>query len=253
VFTSLSLELEKWCSEGLTAQFWWRDDDVQHPSLQLDQLLGISAQHSVALSLATIPQGVSAELVRALSRSQEVSILQHGFNHQNHAPATERKMELGWHRPAELIVEQISKGRSTLQSLFGEQFVGVMVPPWNRIDSRVVGRLPGIGLYGLSTLGPRDTAQPSVLQQVNVHVDIINWREGCCFAGEQACTGQIVSHLSAKREGRADPAEPTGIMSHHLVHDAGCWAFLDQLFTYFKQQENIQIVSAEEVFSNNPI
>ena len=27
----------------------------------------------------------------------------------------------------------------------------------------------------------------------------------------------------------ADPTEPTGLLSHHLVHDEACWDFLDRL------------------------
>jgi len=31
--------------------------------------------------------------------------------------------------------------------------------------------------------------------------------------------------------GRADPDEPTGMLTHHQRHDVGCWDFLNQLLS----------------------
>lgn len=249
MFESLNGELKKWSDSDKLAEFWWRDDDAQKPSAQLDQLLAIGDRHQVALSLATIPDGVEASLVDELSGRELVSILQHGYSHRNYAPETERKMELGWHRSSAQIMGQVHSGLTSLRTLFGEQFNAIMVPPWNRIDQRVVECLKGAGLNGLSTLGPRNQYCPvEGIKQVNVHVDIINWKQGRRFAGEAACIEQIVAHLSAKREGQVDSDEPTGIMSHHLVHDTGCWDFLDELFGFLACQSNAQVLAAGQIF-----
>ncbi|MCP4010378.1 MAG: hypothetical protein GY726_12810 [Proteobacteria bacterium] len=249
MFGALLDELEKWSDTGKVAEFWWRDDDAQKSTKQLEQLLVISDRHRAAVSLATIPHGVQVSLAEVLSGRDQVSILQHGFSHRNYAPPTERKMELGWHRDDEQILGQIQVGLGELEGLFGEQLVPVMVPPWNRIDSRVVEKLESTGLRGLSTLGPRKQQFAAQgLKQVNVHVDIINWKQGRCFAGENNCIEQIIAHLSAKRAGLADPGEPTGIMSHHLVHDAGCWAFLDELFGFLRNRSSTSLISAGKIF-----
>ncbi len=249
-FKLLQNELDKWAASSRVAEFWWRDDDAQKPSVQLDQLLAISDKHNVSLALATIPDGVQAGLVECLGGRDQVYVLQHGFSHQNFAPETERKMELGWHRSGTQIKTQIAAGFADLQTLFGEQFVPAMVPPWNRIDSRVVANLNAAGLKGLSTLGPRKQVFPvDGVKQINVHVDIINWKQGRRFAGAEACEIQIASHLSAKRERQADPQEPTGIMSHHLVHDAACWDFLDEVFEFLNAQKNVQILDVSSIFT----
>ncbi len=249
MFGALVDELEKWPDTGNVAEFWWRDDDAQKPTEQLERLLVISGRHRAAVSLATIPHGVQVSLAEALSGRDQVSILQHGFSHRNYALFTERKMELGWHRDGEQILGQIQMGLGELEGLFGEQLVPVLVPPWNRIDSRVVEKLKNTGLRGLSTLGPRKQKFAAQgLKQVNVHVDIINWKQGRCFAGENNCIEQIIAHLSAKRAGLVDPDEPTGIMSHHLVHDAECWAFLDELFGFLLSQPGTSLVSARKIF-----
>ena len=159
-------------------------------------------------------------------------------------------MELGWHRPEQAIRQQLRSGSLALEGLFGETFIPIMVPPWNRIDERVVSLLPTSGLTGLSTLGPRPQRHPVPgVMQLNVHGDIMNWRAGRCFAGEQACVEQILAHLRAKRRGEADPDEPTGIMSHHLVHDQGCWGFLEMLFALLVSLPQVKLVSAREVIA----
>ncbi len=252
MFGALADELEQWSDTGRVAEFWWRDDDAQKPTEQLEQLLVISGRHRAAVSLATIPHEMQVSLAEALSGCDQVCILQHGFSHRNYAPSTERKMELGWHRGGEQVLGQIQMGLADLAGLFGEQLVPVLVPPWNRIDSRVVEKLIDTDLRGLSTLGPRKQKNAAQgLKQVNVHVDIINWKQGRCFAGEKACIEQIIAHLSAKRAGLVDPDEPTGIMSHHLVHDAGCWAFLDELFGFLCSQSSTSLISARKIFSSS--
>ncbi len=249
MFKPLTDELQKWADTGKVAALWWRDDDVQKPSAQLERLLAISSRHQAAVSLAAIPDGVQVSLVEELIGHDHVNILQHGFDHRNFAPATERKMELGWHRPGEQILQQISSGLTDLTALFGAQLLPVLVPPWNRIDSRVVEGLKQAGLCGLSTLGPRKQRYAAEgLKQINVHVDIIDWKQGRCFVGESNSIEQIVAHFGAKREGRVDAEEPTGIMSHHLVHDAGCWSFLDDLFGFIRSQPAAQLFDARELF-----
>ncbi len=250
MFELLEEELLRCSDAGEVAPFWWRDDDAQSASTALDDVLEISARCRAPLSLAVVPDGLEVSLPERLTGLEHVQVLQHGFDHRNYAPADVRKMELGWHRPGEQITQQISIGFERLRALFGEQFVPVMVPPWNRIDERVIAQLQEIGFTGLSTLGPRNgLEQEAELKLVNVHVDIINWTQGRCFAGVSACEAQIVAHLSAKREGCVDANEPTGIMSHHLVHDDGCRQFLADLFEYLGTHEDAILLDAKTVFA----
>ena len=66
--------------------------------------------------------------------------------------------------------------------------------------------------------------------QCNTHVDLIAWRRGRAFIGADAAIERLVAHLKARREGAADPSEPTGILTHHLDLDAAAWQFLAELF-----------------------
>jgi len=225
---ALRAELDRWRREGRRASFWWRDDDASAPGEALDRLVALAGKHGVPLALAVIPADMDPSLADALPRRARLQLLQHGFSHRNHAPATEKKMELGPQRPRGEVARELRAGRKRLEALFGRRFLPALVPPWNRIDPALLPRLPGLGFVGLSTFRARATAAPAPgLRQVNCHIDIIDWRERR-FAGEAAALDQAVGHLAARRRAAADPTEPTGLMTHHLAHDAAAWRFLDR-------------------------
>lgn len=244
---ALETELALWRDADQAATFWWRDDDAERPGDALEQLIALSDRFHVPLALATIPAGAEPELALRVKQASAVSVLQHGFSHTSHAPASERKCELGNHRPLEEITGELKQGQLKLAELFGDAFLPVLVPPWNRLSQQVIDTLPGLGFTGLSTLGPRSREQ-GALNEVNVHADLINWKAGRCFAGEERALEQIITHLQQRRLGDVDSREPTGVMTHHLVHDAGVWAFLPRLFE-LTQRAGAHWCAAQEIFS----
>ncbi|MHA1538261.1 MAG: polysaccharide deacetylase family protein [Alphaproteobacteria bacterium] len=224
-------ELSLWASQGRQPDFWLRDDDAQEPSPALDRLLDITGANSLPLALAVIPAGAAEALAVRLEKTPQVSVLQHGYAHRNHAAAGEKKCELGSARPAEYVIADIAVGRQSLEALFGPAAMPVMVPPWNRIAPHLVPMLPEIGFCGLSRFGPRQRPPALAgLAQCNTHVDIIDWRGSRGFIGEEAALSAVAGHLADRRSGAVDADEPTGILTHHRDHDGACWDFLGALF-----------------------
>src|SRR5579872_2203932 len=152
---ALEAELDIWQSAGRTASFWWRDDDAITRTRALDRLLALSEDAPIAL--AVVPGYAERALAERLADIPAVTVLQHGWRHINHAPAGERKSELGAHRPLGQRLEQLRLGWERLRSLFGPRALGVLVPPWNRIAPDLVARLPELGLHGLSISGARSS------------------------------------------------------------------------------------------------
>ena len=227
---ALDTELDLWKASGRRANLWWRDDDACRASPKLSRLLEIAATADIPVALAVIPALVERSLDEALQHARTVTILQHGYAHRNHAPPGDRNWELGAHRPVEAIVAELQMGRTELERRFGARFVPALVPPWNRIDAGVVMRLPDAGFKGLSTFGPRATAQLTpTLVQCNTHVDLIAWRRGRLFIGADAAIERLVAHLRARREGAVDSVEPTGVLTHHLDLENDAWEFLAEL------------------------
>ena len=249
---ALADEATRWADTGRVGALWWRDDDAVDASPALERLLAIQHEQAVPLALAVVPAQATAALAARLRGTRDVDVLQHGYAHVNHATAGEgKKMELGLHRPAMMVLGELGTGWLALERLFGAQALAVMVPPWNRIAPPLVQTLPEIGFKGLSTFGPRLRPRPARgLLEINTHVDLIDWKGERGFVGETAALTVLVDALARARVASpATSAEPVGILSHHLAMDAGAWDFLRSLCERTKTLESIRVRSARELFA----
>jgi hypothetical protein len=226
-FGPLLDELDRWAGMGQRATLWWRDDDCIEPTPALDQMIGLSATYNVPLGLAVIPARAKPVLADRLQTAPTVFVLQHGYAHINHAAKGERAAEFGAQRPLEVRAAELADGWHRLAYL--PRRVPVFVPPWNRYDPDIAVAAAATGLQVISAFGPRRTLGAGIIE-ANCHCDIISWKTTRGFTGVTKSVGMIVEHLAARRSGTAGTDEVTGVLSHHLDHDAGCWAFLDALF-----------------------
>ncbi len=225
----LEHELDLWAASGRRATFWWRDDDAVSQTPALERLLALARAQDVPLSLAVIPRGADAKLSHLL-REQSVTVLQHGYAHENHAGPDGKKCELGGDRPLSRTLDELHQGQDRLVRLFGDRFLTILVPPWNRIDPAVTVELAALGFFGLSRYTPRKgTHAASGLLEVNTHVDPIAWRRDRSFLGTGPAIDLVIAHLRGRRNGEVDPGEPTGLLTHHRDHDEPCWRFLGKL------------------------
>lgn len=222
---ALETELDRWAEAGREATLWWRDDDASDDDPALARLLELANEHNVPLGVATVPALLTGDAARRLREARHAFVLQHGHAHVNHASPTEKKAEFGTGRPVDVMCAELTAGRRKLVDALPA--LPVLVPPWNRLAPALVGYLSEIGLHGLSTYGPRRSSSPAPgLIQVNTHVDLIDWRGTRGFVGEEAALALACGHLAARRSGRVDADEPTGLLSHHRVHQEAAWQFL---------------------------
>jgi len=243
VWEDLARELDAWGKAERRATLWWRDDDAIASSPALTRLNDLGQAHGVVPALAVVPKTAEAALPGE-------ALLQHGYAHTNHG--AKKKAELGPERPAATIAGELQSGRKRLLDLFAERVLPVLAPPWNRIAPEVVALLPSLGFRGLSTYQPRAQAEPAPgLMQVNTHADIIDWRERR-FIGDDIAAGAVLRHLIDRRLGSVDPTEPTGILTHHLVHDAPSWRFLERLLTLTRAHPAIRWLTPAQAFGLKP-
>lgn len=214
--------LDAAAAERRPIAFWWRDDDAVAATPALDRLLALADRYGLPIALAVIPASADESLARRLEGEPQAAVLQHGWNHANHA-ASGKSIELGGERPVGEILSDLKRGRDRLQALMPAQFLPILVPPWNRIADPVRDARESAGLSGFSTFGP---ATAGARHQVNVHLDIFEWRPvRRPIVNEEGCR-----RLAAEIERRlAGSAEPIGLMTHHLVHEEASWALLQDL------------------------
>jgi hypothetical protein len=246
-WSDVHAELDLWARSGRTVTAWWRDDDAVDASPALDRLLVMSEAHAIPVALAVIPRDVGEPFRAWLAGRPHAWVLQHGWSHQNHAPATERQQEFGPHRPMADRLGELASGWRRIAGF--RKVLPVLVAPWNRLDPELVPLLPSAGLRAVSTLGPRPAARPAAgVCCNNVHVDIIAWDRGGGFVGVSAALDQLVEHLYQRRTGAADPDEATGVMTHHAYHDDGCWSFMDELFRQTRGHGAIEWIDPQRAF-----
>lgn len=242
-------ELDRWSAAGRRARFWWRDDDACNTGDRLDRLLQLSAERALPLAIAAIPARLDDAIADRLRDAPMVSVLQHGFAHDNFALPGQRSLELGGARTTEQVLDDLERGFAIMQAVFGDRFTTVLVPPWNRIDEAVTRALPSVGFRGISSHKARRGAQPvAELLQVNTHLDPVNWRRDNGFIGIYPALAILVQHLIARRSGYRDVDEPSGILSHHLAMNDATWRFLDELLQYLCEHPAVEFVGAEQIW-----
>lgn len=216
---------------GQGVDFWLRDDDAVEPTAALHRLLDLTDRFSVPATLAVIPAHTDERLARCIAGRRDISIAVHGWSHQNHASAGEKRQELGAHRPGGAVVSELRSGYARLRALYPTAFVPLLVPPWNRIDAGVTAELANIGFTALSVFGPESSGKVAAsraagLTTINAHVDVIDWRGTRGGRDHAHLVQEILRRLDEVDHGEG----AVGILTHHLVHDESVWAFLSKLF-----------------------
>jgi peptidoglycan/xylan/chitin deacetylase (PgdA/CDA1 family) len=242
----LSRLLDARLPSGEPLALWWRDDDAVTASPQLERLLELAARHACPLALAVIPATASQALAPLLTAQPGIWVLQHGYSHTNYAPPDEKRQELWDGRPLTQMSSELTQGAARLRAVARDRALPVLVPPWNRLGARIAARLGALGYRGLSTFsGPFAALAPSGVRQVNCHLDPIDWRRRA-FAGTAAVLEPLLLALQARSAG------PLGLLSHHLVHDAGVWELLDRLLTLTARHPAVRWLPAPLVFGLEP-
>jgi peptidoglycan/xylan/chitin deacetylase (PgdA/CDA1 family) len=216
--------LDGYARDGRTALLWLRDDDAIEPTEALSRLLAISARWNAPMTIAAIPAHATNALAELVKGLQPISVAVHGWDHVNHALPSEKKQELGLHRGEATVLARLAEGLECINALFSERAVPLLVPPWNRIATDLIPHLPALGYEALSVFGPERGKSP--LRLVNTHVDIIDWKGSRGGRPMDALYAEAAAHLQAANQVQV----PLGILTHHLVHDAAAWQFLDDLF-----------------------
>lgn len=220
-WTPLRAELGLWRREGMPLPVWWRDDDAVADTPELSQLLRLSGELEVPVHVAVIPALVEDSLPSALETAVP---LVHGWQHISHSPQGVKKAEFG--QPRGGAVDELMQALAVMRAQFGKTLLPIFVPPWNRIDAALTDHLRGAGYAGLSTYGPRKAPLAAEgVAQINTHIDPIFWRGHRGIADPETLITGIVETLRDRRMGRADGAEPLGLLTHHLVHTEGVWGF----------------------------
>lgn len=192
-------------------RLWLRDDDAG--PLLPGLVATIRLFRPLPLAFAVVPERLEPATVEAIRRYPEAVVLQHGIRHTNHARSGEKKIELGGAADARALRDGLLAGMERLRRAFPEQFLPVLVPPWNRIAPEIEHMLPGLGYVAISTFRGRQAAPIPGLLRIDTDLDVIDWRKRRLRSPKQL--DLAVDHLASGTTG-----ETLGILTHHPITDA---------------------------------
>ncbi len=237
-WSDLEQELDLWSQTGRIATFWWRDDDLNEPTEALDRLMDLRHRLDIPLHLAVIPDRVDPRIIEEL---RDCHVIQHGVLHQNFAGDGEKKCEFPESRPKEDSLADLVSGKNRMEELFGETFLPILVPPWNRIYEPLLADLKELGFEAISRFNARREMEPvSGLFEINTHIDPIFWRGHRSALPDEEILKMALNHLKARRTGFVDPHEPTGLLTHHLVHDERIWQVIFKLLDFLNHHTAVR-------------
>ena len=220
-FSPIREALKRSQDEGVSIEFWWRDDDAISVTSELERLITLAQNTGIRSRLAVIPGRVDPELPEWLE-NKPVEVLVHGWTHENTAQVGQKKSEFSEHSVRTL--EKLAAAYDRMDTLFGAKMRPVFVPPWNRISPDLFGDLRPLGYAGLSTFGPRNSPfHESGILFVNTHVDPIFWCGDRDLVPPDELiqsTARLISHQT-----QSGNVEAIGLLTHHLVHSERIWDF----------------------------
>ncbi len=243
-WSRLAAAIEAAAAADRTVEFWWRDDDAVGSCDELERLLSIADGRAVALSV--IPGRADASLVALLARHDGYAVLQHGWLHVNHAPASAPKSEWPTGRALEPARDDLRMGGKRLRELFGPRYRPILVPPWGRVAPEVVECARELGYLALSLHGP--PRRRHALPAVNTSVDLADWAAGGRFIGAGRALDALVARITA---GGTEPMESStiGILTHHRCLDEDGFVFLEELVGFLKEQRFAKWVDVGDLVS----
>ncbi len=240
----LESELQHWRVAGRQPQVWWRDDDAVSLTPELEQLTQITGEAGIGVLLAVIPAHADQALAGFVGQHGNLQPCVHGWSHTNHAPESDKKCELGAHRPMDIVLSEIARGRQRLAGLFGPGLAPVLVPPWNRMRDDLAPRLREIGITAFSTFA-HERRYPEI--QANTHVDVMDWKApgGAEGKAPDRLQNELATALGVSR---LNGFYPVGLLTHHLVHDEVAWTSLSAVLAH----DELAWVSFENALDHHP-
>ena len=207
--------LDRVCVNGNRFRMWWRDDDSCRDTLELRKFL--SATGTVPIALSVIPGLLQGDFVTLVNRTDNVSILQHGWKHINHSSDGVAPSEFPESRSPSEVSLELREGLTLLKAHFGDRFTPIFVPPWHSCASWLLEQLPELGYLAVSRDAPLfPLLKRGAGEEVNIEIDTSNWRAQGSFIGSTELVMKITRALTIRLQWSA-PSMPIGILTHHAL------------------------------------
>ena len=224
---------------------FFRADDIGAGGKAFDALCRLFRYHEVPLGMAVVPAWLSPTRIEQLFRTADRdhplwSWHQHGWRHVNWQ-RTAKKSEFGQQRPFEKQWRDLWQGKQKMAEVFGDRFVPVFTPPWNRLSLSTLKILQELNFRGVSMTDPlpRGSKTPIELKNLRIQLDLHTRKAQDGLADYQNLLEELSSLLEKK--------EPLGIMIHHQRMTLFAFEFLNELLYVLKHRIQAQFPSFQKL------
>ncbi|TVM19986.1 polysaccharide deacetylase [Oceanidesulfovibrio indonesiensis] len=234
-------------------QLFFRADDVAAPGERCDRMFRIFHDRGAPLDAAVTPAWISspraAGLLKLASGPARVDFHVHGWRHVNHETAEPgeplvsggkppKKCEFGPSRPRKAKQRDLETARSRMTGLFGDAFLPVFTPPWNRCDAETLELLADLDFIAVSRDGGALPAAPPTLAEFPVLVDLHTRREDDPDAGMDALLDELAAGLRLP---------VCGVMIHHQRMNEAAAVFLETLLTALADFQEVRLAGLRSI------
>ena len=211
---------------------FFRADDIGVAGKPFEALCRLFRHHSIPLAMAVVPawlnDGRREQLFEHAGLEEPLwGWHQHGWRHVNWQRVG-KKSEFGEQRPIDRQIRDISQGRDKMRKTFGDRFLPIFTPPWNRLSSTTLTALDRLDFKAVS-MGNRLPGNPNhrvSLKHLKIHLDLHTRKGSDPVSDYEALLAEIAA-LMTKRE-------PVGIMIHHQRMTIFAFEFLHELLSLLK-------------------
>lgn len=221
---------------------FFRADDIGRVDDRFCRLMQIFQEKNVPLCLAIVPQWMNTMEWRQMQQFTPAAPLwcwhQHGWSHVNHEPAG-KKSEFGPSRTREQIRNDLSTGRSRLETILGGLFLPVFTPPWNRCSVETLELLEELKFQAVSRSKNAKPPYSGSIRDLAVNVDLHTRRETDFQQGWQNLLAELKT---------AAQSGTIGVMLHHQLMNDAAYQFLSNLIGQFNRHRNIACCTFRELF-----
>ena len=249
------------CASAAFPPVFFRADDIGAGGRAFEAMCKLFRHHAIPLAMAVVPAWLSSarqdQLFRAAPMDEPIwGWHQHGWRHVNWQK-TGKKSEFGDNRPFEKQSRDIQQGRLKMELLFGDYFIPVFTPPWNRLCASTLKILQTLRFEAVSLSGPipRGIKSSAALSNLKVQLDLHTRKSAdpnSDFSAEVARSCKSHQGSALLHEISTAPArkENIGFMIHHHRMTLFAFEFLDALLYNLKNRVQARFLTFGEIVYN---
>ncbi len=232
-------------AEGQDLHLFLRDDDVDEEEESLKHLLDLALAHGMPMNLEIIPGRLTPAGIAVLKNVLRAdpslfSLNQHGWIHANHE-SEGRKCEFGPARSLAQQLDDITRGKLLLHSVFEDRFFPAFTPPWNRCTPDTYRILDDLGFLVLSKDRGKDPVTDYRFNDISTTLDLYRWKGGARMKSPNEIVMELIEQMQA--------LPVVGLLLHHKVMDASAFEFLDQLLREITRYTMVRLHTFQTLLS----